>query len=73
LTKLSFLVYGQAVNGQDIVKRLKSEGWAVLRQEGSHVRMGKGAERTTVPLHGKHDLKPGTLASIERQTGIKLR
>nr|WP_295622834.1 type II toxin-antitoxin system HicA family toxin [uncultured Lamprocystis sp.] len=56
-----------------MVKQLKAEGWAVLRQEGSHVRMGKGAARTTVPLHGKRDLKPGTLAGIERQTGIKLR
>jgi predicted RNA binding protein YcfA (HicA-like mRNA interferase family) len=61
------------MNGHDIVKQLKAAGWVVLRQEGSHVRMGKGAARTTVPLHGKHDLKPGTLASIERQTGIKLR
>jgi predicted RNA binding protein YcfA (HicA-like mRNA interferase family) len=61
------------VNGHDIVKRLKAEGWVVLRQEGSHVRMGKGAGRATVPLHGKRDLKPGTLASIERQTGIDLR
>lgn len=61
------------MNGPDIIKRLKAEGWAVLRQEGSHVRMGKGAARTTVPVHGKRDLRPGTLAGIERQTGIKLR
>ena len=61
------------MNGPDIIKRLKAEGWTVLRQDGSHVRMGKGTARTTVPVHGKHDLRPGTLASIERQTGIKLR
>ena len=67
------MIYGRRMNGPDIVKRLKAEGWEVLRQEGSHVRLGKGAARTTVPLHGKRDLKPGTLASIERQTGIKLR
>jgi predicted RNA binding protein YcfA (HicA-like mRNA interferase family) len=35
--------------------------------------MGKGTARTTVPVHGKRDLRPGTLASVERQTGIKLR
>ncbi len=61
------------MNGSEIIKRLKAEGWLVLRQEGSHVRLGKGSARTSVPVHGKHDLKPGTLASIERQTGIKLK
>ena len=63
----------RGVNGLDTIKRLKAEGWQVLRQEGSHVRLGKGTARTTVPLHDKRDLRPGTLASIERQTGIKLR
>ncbi|MCK9389067.1 MAG: type II toxin-antitoxin system HicA family toxin [Sulfuritalea sp.] len=61
------------MNGNEIIKRLKAEGWEVLRQEGSHVRLGKGALRTSVPVHGKHDLKPGTLVSIQRQTGIKLK
>ncbi len=61
------------MNGKDIVKTLKAHGWEVLRQEGSHVRMGKGAERTTVPVHGTRDVKAGTLASIERQTGVKLK
>ena len=61
------------MNGPDIIKRFKAEGWQVLRQEGSQVRLGQGAARTTVLLHGKRDLRPGTLASIERQTGIKLR
>lgn len=28
---------------------------------------------TTVPLHGSRDLKIGTVASIERQTGLKLK
>lgn len=35
--------------------------------------MGKGDARTTVPVHGKRDLSPGTLAAIERQTGVKLK
>lgn len=61
------------MKGQDIVKTLKAHGWTVLRQQGSHVRMGKGPIRTTIPLHGSRDIKPGTLAAIERQTGIKLR
>ncbi|MCK7578727.1 MAG: type II toxin-antitoxin system HicA family toxin [Chromatiales bacterium] len=61
------------MNGNEIIKRLQAEGWRVLRQSSSHVRMGKGTARTTVPVHGKTDVKPGTLASIERQTGVKLK
>lgn len=61
------------MNGKDIIKRLKAQGWEVLRQEGSHVRLGKGEARTTVPVHGTRDVKSGTLASIERQTGVKLK
>jgi mRNA interferase HicA len=61
------------MNGRDIIKRLQAEGWEILRKEGSHVRLGKGGARTTVPVHGSRDVKAGTLASIERQTGIKLK
>lgn len=60
------------MNGHEIIRRLKAEGWEVLRQEGSHVRMGKESARTTVPVHGARDVKPGTLAAIQRQTGVKL-
>ncbi len=60
------------MNGKEVIKRLKAQGWQILRQEGSHVRLGKDSLRTSVPLHGTHDLKKGTLASIERQTGVKL-
>lgn len=37
------------MNGQDIIKRLKAEGWQVRRQEGSHVRTGKGAAAPRFP------------------------
>jgi predicted RNA binding protein YcfA (HicA-like mRNA interferase family) len=52
---------------------LKRHGWTVLRQQGGHVRLGKDGLRVTVPMHGARDVKPGTLASIERQTGILLK
>ncbi len=59
--------------GAEVPKRLKAEGWEVLQVRGSHHRMGRGTLRTTVSMHGRKDLKPGTLASIERQTGVKLK
>ncbi len=61
------------MNGKQIIKILKTHGWQILRQEDSDVRMGKGNARTTVPVHGGRDVKAGTLASIERQTGVQLK
>ncbi len=60
------------MNGKQVIKRLKANGWQVLRVSGSHHRMGKGELRATVPVHGKRDLGPGLLAAIEKQTGVKL-
>jgi len=61
------------MDAKEILKRLKAEGWEVLRQKGSHIQMGKGTQRTTVPDHGKEDVKIGTLKKIERDTGIKFK
>ena len=32
-------------------------GWSVLRRKGSHVMVGKGADRETIPMH--RELKRG--------------
>jgi predicted RNA binding protein YcfA (HicA-like mRNA interferase family) len=61
------------VNGKQIVAKLKEAGWKLIRVEGSHHQMGKNGQRTSVPVHGTKDLKPGTLAGIQRQTGVKLK
>jgi predicted RNA binding protein YcfA (HicA-like mRNA interferase family) len=78
---ISYKIYNEHYNShqekyldaKEILKRLKAEGWEVLRQRGSHIQMGKGDKRTTVPNHGKEDVKIGTLKSIEKETGIKLK
>jgi predicted RNA binding protein YcfA (HicA-like mRNA interferase family) len=62
-----------SMHAKQILKILKASGWSILRQEGSHIRLGKAALRTTVPMHGARDVSPGVLAAIERQTGIKLK
>lgn len=61
------------MNGKEIIKILEAHGWHILRISGSHHRMGKNHLRTTVPVHGKHDLGKGLLATIERQTGVKFK
>lgn len=60
------------MNGKQVIKRLKAEGWEVLRIQGSHYRLGKGSARVTVPVHSSTDLGPGLLRAIEKQTGVKL-
>ncbi len=60
------------MNGKEIIKRLEEQGWKVLRIKGSHCRMGKDDQRTTVPLHGARDVGQGLLKAIERQSGVKL-
>jgi predicted RNA binding protein YcfA (HicA-like mRNA interferase family) len=61
------------MNGKQIIKILKSEGWEIIRISGSHHRMAKGNKRTTVPVHGSRDLDAKTFRTIENQTGVKLK
>jgi len=39
------------LSGKEMVKLFECSGWKVLRQKGSHVQMGKGSKRETIPLH----------------------
>ncbi len=62
------------VNGQDVIRLLKADGWVLVAQKGSHTRFkhpGKPG-RVTIPTP-RRDIPPGTLRSIERQAGITLR
>jgi predicted RNA binding protein YcfA (HicA-like mRNA interferase family) len=56
---------------KELIKILEKHGWTVLRIAGSHHRVGKGALRTTVPVHGKRDIGKGLLAAIEKKRGLK--
>lgn len=57
-----------------IVKALQRDGWIVVRQRGSHIRLQKhvGDEllKTTVPAH--RPVKPSTLAHILKQARLDL-
>jgi predicted RNA binding protein YcfA (HicA-like mRNA interferase family) len=57
-----------------VLRALKSDGWEEVAQKGSHVQLKHPSKpgRVTVP-HPKRDLPIGTLKSIEKQAGIKLR
>lgn len=45
------------MSGKEMLKAYLNEGWEVLRQKGSHVQVGRGSERETIPMH--KELKRG--------------
>ncbi|HEY3848919.1 MAG TPA: type II toxin-antitoxin system HicA family toxin [Acetobacteraceae bacterium] len=46
-----------------------------VRSKGSHLQLKHPSKPglVTLPMHGARDIKPGTLAAIERQSGLKVR
>lgn len=46
------------ISGREMLKLYEKLGCSVLRQKGSHVIVGKGSFRETIPMH--HELKKGT-------------
>ncbi len=61
------------MDGKSVIKRLEQHGFKCLRVNGSHHIMSNGKTRPfPVPVHGKKDLKIGTLKNIEKLAGVKL-
>ena len=59
---------------QDVLTRLKEDGWFVIDQHGSHVQLKHPIKkgRVTLPRHGRKDIPIKTLKSIATQSGLKL-
>ncbi|MFZ0815365.1 MAG: type II toxin-antitoxin system HicA family toxin [Candidatus Sulfotelmatobacter sp.] len=62
------------MHSRDVIKALKKSGWYEVNQVGSHVQFKHPTKtgRVTVP-HPNRDIPIGTLKSIEKQAGLKLR
>ena len=62
------------MQSREVIRQLKKAGWNEVRQTESHkhFRHAEKSGTVTVP-HPKSDLPIGTLKSIERQSGMKLR
>ncbi|HVT82437.1 MAG TPA: type II toxin-antitoxin system HicA family toxin [Phycisphaerae bacterium] len=58
----------------DVIRAVERAGWVLRRVRGSHHHYTHATKPgiVTVP-HPKKDIPIGTLRSIERQAGIKLR
>ncbi len=61
------------ISGKDAIKILRKNGFVVIRQKGSHIRLEKntpeGTIKITVPNHPV--LKKGTLHQIIKASGLK--
>jgi predicted RNA binding protein YcfA (HicA-like mRNA interferase family) len=62
------------VNSREIIAALRADGWREVARRGSHVQYKhpKKAGRVTV-VHPKKDVPIGTVRSIGKEAGIKLR
>ncbi len=67
-------MYQYTQKGAQVIKALEADGWREVAQKGSHKQFKHPTKpgRVTVP-HPKRDMTIGTLRSIEKQSGVKLR
>ncbi len=57
-----------------IIRVLKSDGWKLERVKGSHHHFVHATKPGIVTVvHPSKDIPLGTLKSIERQSGLKIR
>jgi predicted RNA binding protein YcfA (HicA-like mRNA interferase family) len=62
------------ISSRRVIEKLVADGWYEVAQKGSHKQFKHRTKpgRVTVP-HPYRDMKRGTLKSIEKRSGVKLR
>lgn len=62
------------MHSRDVIRILEADGWKEVTRKGSHAQFKHPVKkgRVTVP-DPKRDLPVGTLRSIEKQSGIRIR
>jgi predicted RNA binding protein YcfA (HicA-like mRNA interferase family) len=58
------------ISGQEMARFLQRLGFQLVRVRGSHHYFARGSTHTTVPVHGNHNLRVGTLRSVLRDVEI---
>ena len=65
---------GGSLSSRDVIRKLEADGWKLKRITGSHHHFVHPFKHGKVTVaHPVKDIPIGTLKSIERQSGIKLR
>ncbi|MBD2747779.1 type II toxin-antitoxin system HicA family toxin [Microvirga sp. BT688] len=62
------------MDSRDVIASLEADGWGEVVRRGSHAQFKHPTKpgRVTVPTP-RRDIPLGTLRSIEKQAGLKLR
>jgi predicted RNA binding protein YcfA (HicA-like mRNA interferase family) len=62
------------MNSREVIRKLQRDGWFEVTQSGSHKQFKHPVkpDRVTV-VYPQRDVPEGTLRSIEKQSGLKLR
>jgi predicted RNA binding protein YcfA (HicA-like mRNA interferase family) len=63
------------LSGKQVLRALERGGFEIVRVRGSHHtlrRPGIPGSKVIVPVHGAHDLPPGTMRSILEQSGLTI-
>jgi predicted RNA binding protein YcfA (HicA-like mRNA interferase family) len=62
------------MNSRDVIRLLEADGWKEVARKGSHAQFRHPVKkgRVTVP-DPKRDVPIGTLRSIEKQSGVRIR
>lgn len=57
---------------KEVLKRLRTDGWVIVRSTGSHRQLQHPTKPGTVTVAGKPsmDVHPKTLATIWKQAGL---
>ncbi|MCK4577481.1 MAG: type II toxin-antitoxin system HicA family toxin [Candidatus Marinimicrobia bacterium] len=60
---------------REVIRLMEHDGWYLVRTKGSHRQFKHPAKQGTVTVAGKPglELPPGTLNSILKRTGLKIR
>lgn len=61
------------MNAKEVLRILYANGFVQVSQKGSHLKLVKENTKVIVPVHGSRDIPLGTIKSIEKQSGVKLR
>ena len=58
---------------RDVIKMIEDDGWYLVTTKGSHRQYKHAIKpgRVTIAGHPSHDLAPGTLNSILKQSQLK--
>ena len=60
---------------RDIIKMIEADGWHLVKTKGSHRQYKHSSKpgRVTIAGNTGHDMAPGTLNSVFKQAGLKIR